>query len=231
MEDKNPAFQKILSNFESDKLSVAYGWTMVDEHKFTASVTHAGGYVHASDFAYNLAFLSQLPVSSAARRSPTVSQKKTESVHTVAFVMSDGDNIQLLQNDWMSTQHWNHPARGTVPAGWSYSPATAVLMPSILDYVHRTATANDSLSTGPSGIGYAYPQLYTPKMRRQHAAATGQLMSKAGMTVANVIGVTPSRQSLAELARHEHALTAYTNKMHTSNTHGLVELRAILSAV
>ena len=36
------------------------GWTTSDEHAFTAAVTHAGGYVHASDFAYNLAFLSQV---------------------------------------------------------------------------------------------------------------------------------------------------------------------------
>ena len=32
-----------------------------DEHEFTASVTKAGGMVHASDFIYNLVVFSQLP--------------------------------------------------------------------------------------------------------------------------------------------------------------------------
>ena len=66
----------------------------------------------------------------------------------------------------------------------------AVLMPSLLAYAHRTATANDSLSTGPSGAGYAYPQLHSPTHRQLFAQATGQLMSAAGMRVANVIGAS-----------------------------------------
>ena len=64
-------------------------------------------------------------------------------------------------------------------------------MPSLLAYAHRTATANDSLSTGPSGAGYAYPQLHSPTHRQLFAQATGQLMSAAGMRVANVIGTIP----------------------------------------
>lgn len=123
-----------------------------------------------------------------------------KAVHTVAFVMSDGDNIQLLQNDWISNVHWNHPLRGTVPAGWSYSPAMARLMPSVLSYVERTATSNDSLSTGPSGAGYCYPELFPQDLKRPFAAATAQLMQQSGMTVANVIGVTPSRESVSLLA-------------------------------
>lgn len=54
-------FQAVLDNFDQTELNAAYGWTSSDEHAFTASVTEAGGMVHASDFAYNLAVLSQLP--------------------------------------------------------------------------------------------------------------------------------------------------------------------------
>jgi hypothetical protein len=161
IEDKDAGFQTVLRDFNrsNGQLSVAYGWTNVDEHTFTAGVTAAGGYVHASDFAYNLAFLSNMPPFQAPPPPPPspLPAPVKKGVHTVAFVMSDGDNIQLLQNDWMSVEHWNHPARGTVAAGWSYSPAMAQLMPSVLSYVHRTASSNDSLSTGPSGAGYCEP--------------------------------------------------------------------------
>ena len=149
-----------------DNLNAAYGWTSYDEHEFTASVTKAGGMVHASDFIYNLCVFSQLPpyrhtqlaapapapapakaTTAANQKAPTRAHAQ-RSVHTVAFVNSDGDNLQLLQNDWISTNHWNHPDRGMQASGWSYSPAMAVLMPSLLAYTARTASVNDSLSTG-----------------------------------------------------------------------------------
>ena len=118
----------------------------------------------------------------------------------MAFVNSDGDNLQLLQNDWLSTSHWHHPQRGNQASGWSYSPAMAELMPSLLAYAIRTAGVNDSLSAGPSGLGYAYPQLFPAKQRDLFAQTTGEVMRRSGMTLANVIGVVPSEQSVAELA-------------------------------
>jgi hypothetical protein len=220
-------FQAVLDNFDPARLNVAFGWTSSDEHAFTASVTQAGGMVHASDFLYNLALLSQLPAyqhqhrhqqvhqhperaSEAAGAATPATRTKAaaastvavskKAVHTVAFINSDGDNLQLLQNDWISSAHWNHPSRGLQPSGWSYSPAMAVLMPSLLAYAARTSTSNDSLSTGPSGAGYAYPQLFPPVQRRLFAQATGQLMRQSGMSLANVIGVVPSRASVADIA-------------------------------
>ena len=104
--------------------AAAYGWTSSDEHQFTAAVTKAGGVVHASDFAYNMALLSQLPVYEAPPPPPAAplprnttqpqQQRGGAGVHTVAFVMSDGDNIQILQNDFISSRHWSHPERGAV---------------------------------------------------------------------------------------------------------------------
>ena len=201
---KMEAFEAALNNLDQTQLNAAFGWTSSDEHAFTASVTQAGGMVHASDYAYNLAVLSQLPkpptpAPSPLRRTSLSTTTSTQvpsqpscPVHTVAIVNSDGDNIQLLQNDWVSRTHWNHPLRGRQPAGWSYSPAMAHLMPSVLAYAHRTSSANDSLSTGPSGAGYAYPQLFDPLRRQLFAKATAQLMRASNMTQANVIGVVPS---------------------------------------
>jgi hypothetical protein len=138
-------FQAVLDNFDRSQLNAAYGWTSCDEHEFTASVTQAGGMVHASDFAYNMAVLSQLPPFTLppspehrlshqpSRSSPAATDTAPrKAVHTVAFVNSDGDNLQLLQGDWISSTHWNHPQRGQQPSGWSYSPAMAILMPSLL---------------------------------------------------------------------------------------------------
>lgn len=145
-------FQAVLDNFDQTELNAAYGWTSSDEHAFTASVTEAGGMVHASDFAYNLAVLSQLPpyVAPPPPPSPPPSpdpRRVQKQVHTVAFVNSDGDNLQLLQNDWISTSHWNDPLRGNLPVGWSYSPAMAALMPSIMASDNSPSSTSDFVNS------------------------------------------------------------------------------------
>ena len=217
-------FDAVVSNFDSSKLNVAFGWTSNDEHAFTASVTQSGGMVHASDYLYNLEFFSQLPPyqhdddghpnnkSDAAPTSISPLAPSSQPVHTVAFVFSDGDNLQLLQNDWISSTHWNSPQRGLHNIGWSYSPSMAVLMPSLLSYVVRTSTSKDSLSTGPSGIGYAYPNLFPNNARQMFAVATASLMKQSGMTIANVIGVVPSKESVSDLAQQSdiQALVYFT---------------------
>jgi hypothetical protein len=48
-------FFEVLAGFKQDPgISAALGWTSWDEHELVAHVTAAGGYVHASDFLYNL---------------------------------------------------------------------------------------------------------------------------------------------------------------------------------
>ena len=210
------AFNAVISNFDNNDatLNAAFGWTSNDEHAFTASVTSSGGMVHASDFLYNLEVFSQLPpyVHSSIQTTTTTrsraiprelpSSPAKKHVHTVAFVFSDGDNLQILQNDWISSTHWNSKKRGIHNIGWSYSPAMAVLMPSLLAYAIRTSSPKDSLSSGPSGIGYAYPELFPEKNYKSSkifAEATASLMKNSGMTLANVIGVVPSEESISEL--------------------------------
>ena len=85
-------------------------------------------------------------------------------------------------------------------------------MPSLLSYVVRTSTSKDSLSTGPSGIGYAYPNLFPNNARQMFAVATASLMKQSGMTIANVIGVVPSKESVSDLAQQSdiQALVYFT---------------------
>ncbi len=205
------AFDAVLANWDPDTLNAALGWTSWDEHIFVSAVTAAGGYVHASDFLSNLEVLSNLPPPVARpprqqqqQRPPTQTLtgplgKNDHTMHTVAFIMSDGDNLQLLAGDWQTDRWYGSPQRGAVPLGWSFAAATAALLPTVLDYVRGTMTANDSLQAGPSGAGYAYPALFAEKQAALFAEATGRLMGRANMSVLNPIGVTPSVESLSRL--------------------------------
>ena len=121
-------------------LNAAFGWTG-DEHEFVALATKAGAVVHASDFFLNMAFFSNLPNnidagihadanrghhSTSAVEEMEHETDEEEAVHTVAFIMSDGDNLQILQNDFITERFFNSPQRGALPVSWSYAPCMAV---------------------------------------------------------------------------------------------------------
>ena len=118
--------------------------------------------------------------------------------------MSDGDNLQWLQSGWATDpQWWGAPGRGSVPVGWTFSPAALELLPPVLDYVLATLTPNDELVGAPSGSGYAYPGLLpSDGARSAFANASGGMLRAAfgRPAVLNVIGAAPSRESIAALA-------------------------------
>ena len=198
-------FDAVLSHLDKTRLNAAFGWGG-DEHQWVARCSQSGAVAHASDFASNIALLANVPPSSPSlppAPPPSPPPPATSPpVHTVAFITSDGDNIQLLQHaDFMDDKHYSSPLRGSIPVGWSYSPAMAALMPSLLAAVRANLTANDSLSAGPSGAGYAYPSQFTSAQADAFGRVTAALMAEAGQSIVNVIGVSPSAESLLPLLR------------------------------
>ena len=82
---------------------------------------------------------------------------------------------------------------GSVPLGWTISPALSELGPVILQHLTNTKTANDDFVGAPSGVGYTYPSVMTPAHLAQFAQLTGQYVAHTakvagGMSVVNVIG-------------------------------------------
>ncbi len=91
---------------------------------------------------------------------PTVPKKpKLENKFYVAFMVSDGDNIQYCEHA-MKTDDvlWPNEERGQYPISWTASPALIDAAPQMLNYYYKTATDNDLIISGPSGVGYTDPQ-------------------------------------------------------------------------
>lgn len=78
---------------------------------------------------------------------------KLENKIYLTIFLSDGDNIQYCQHSLVKL--WGNEKRGTIPINWTVSPALVDAAPQILNYYNRTATKNDCLVSGPSGVGYA----------------------------------------------------------------------------
>ncbi|MHB9142040.1 MAG: PA14 domain-containing protein [Paludibacter sp.] len=137
----------------------------------------------ASDFSTNLTFHSGMP--RTIEISPMPPKPVLENKIYVAFILSDGDNLQYVEHLMRKT--WNNPDRGKVPMGWTLSPAMLDAMPGALNYYHKTSTVNDNLISGPSGYGYTYPNNWRSiSALNQFVAKTEDYNKRAGFRVVTV---------------------------------------------
>ena len=103
----------------------------------------------------------------------------------LSFTISDGDNLQYNQH--RMAQLWQDPVRGTIPIGWTISPALVRAAPALAAYYTRTATPNDELVAGPSGAGYILPSCWPAAHLPAFLQRTGQLMQAMNLHVIEVL--------------------------------------------
>jgi len=131
------------------------GW-WTDEQSGINRVSSYGLATIASDFSTNLTFHSGMP--RLIDPHPMLAKPDLQNKIYVAFILSDGDNMQFVEH--LMRKLWSNSDRGTVPIGWTISPAMVDAMPGALNYFHQSATDNDNLISGPSGYGYTYPNIW-----------------------------------------------------------------------
>lgn len=136
---------------------LVYGWGAGDEHAFAKGVSQGGGSVVAADWSSNLSVFSRVEVPPLKQKPAPPLPPLDPGAHYVAFVMSDGDNIQFYQNALRQPSWWGSPVRGTVPMTWEASPALSMAAPSILAWYYADASPLDTFVAGPSGTGYCFP--------------------------------------------------------------------------
>ena len=148
----------------------------------------------ASDWCANLTVHSG--TSRIVKIKPTPPKPTLQNKIYVAFILSDGDNLQFTEH--LMRKLWDNPDRGVVPMGWTVSPAMLDAMPGALNYYWKTATNNDNLISGPSGYGYTYPNTWPDEnLLKQFVSKTEDYNSRAGLriiTVWNTIvgGINPN---------------------------------------
>jgi hypothetical protein len=161
------------------------GW-WVDE---PSGVSSAGAYqvpVFAADWSRNLTAFGGAHETVTPQTTPAAPTLDATKAY-VAIFMSDGDNLQ--ENERLIPLKWRDTARGSVPISWTVQPALVDVAPVILNYYLSTATANDVLVSGPSGLGYTYPQLWPESPTDSFAAyatRSASYLSRAGIKVITV---------------------------------------------
>ena len=137
----------------------------------------------ASDYCTNLTFHSGM--SRKIDIKPIPVKPILQNKIYVAFILSDGDNLQFVEH--LLRKLWSNPDRGSVPIGWTMSPAMVDAMPGALNYFHKSSSDNDNLISGPSGYGYTYPNYWTSlDALNQFAVKTEEYNLKAGFRVITI---------------------------------------------
>lgn len=158
------------------------GW-WPEEEPGVSRVSTYGITTIASDYCTNLTFHSGMKANIKQKAMP--GKPILENKIYVAFILSDGDNLQYIEH--LMRKLWNNPDRGSVPMGWTLSPAMVDAMPGALNYFHESATVDDNLISGPSGYGYTYPNYWTSQEAlNQFVAKTEEYNVRAGFRVITV---------------------------------------------
>lgn len=178
--DEAPLLKKFLASMGAG--STWMGW-WPNEGPGVAAGSDYGVATVASDFASNLTLHSGMP--RTIRVKPMPAKPALQNKLYVAFILSDGDNLQYVEH--LMRKLWANPDRGKVPIGWTLSPAMVDAMPGALAYYWKTATENDALISGPSGYGYTYPnQWKNPDQLAQFVKKTEEYNQRAGFRVVTV---------------------------------------------
>ena len=168
------------------------GWD--GEHDFVKEVSSLGGLVLPADWSWNLSVTSRLDVALPEPPSSDLTPAKPGE-RIVAFVMSDGDNVQWMGGPFVKRSgFWASSHRGRFPLTWELPPLLEALNPRALRHFYRTATTGsvtDGFVAGPSGAGYVFAHyqkspvsfaMYTERMmQRTHLRLTTMLNSGGSM--------------------------------------------------
>jgi GxGYxY sequence motif in domain of unknown function N-terminal/GxGYxYP putative glycoside hydrolase C-terminal domain len=156
----------------------------------TAGVQEASQYgiaTYAADFSSNLTVLGATPHTILVPIPPPLPPLQHKIY--VTMIMSDGDNIQLTQH--RLPQRWADPIRGLVPIGWTINPGLVDLAPVMLNYYWSTATKNDDLISGPSGLGYIQANNVPANALTIYTQQTAAYLRVAGLRVITIWNTSP----------------------------------------
>lgn len=184
--------REVLKQFLADLTpgkSVVLGWWH-EERAGIGIATSYGLSTIPSDLYNNATVYAGFPREISPARIPK--RKPLENKVYVALFLSDGDNIQYCEHTMCRL--WDNPRRGTFPINWTVSPGLAELGPGLLNYYYDTASEQDCLVSGPSGMGYSliYDELndiwHTSKREtiEEYTKLTDRYLKKSGIRIITI---------------------------------------------
>ena len=170
--------------------SILLGFSEYDEYQTIKKASNKMIITQMADYAVNLSTLTNINTNISQNYHET-SYEEFNDVHTVCFVMTDGDNIQWLLNWFATDERWfGSDNRGKVDIGWTISPALSELAPTVMQKIYNisknTNEGRDYFIAAPSGIGYIFPDMYSNL--NSYCNLLNDFMNKSDLNIVNIIG-------------------------------------------
>ena len=145
-----------------------------------------------SDWACNLSVLSNLNLETL-KQGETIFDSEAyeakENVHTVCLLMSDGDNMQWLLNDYAKEngKWFGSNERGSFPLGWGV-PATSIDMCApMLSYLYNAKTECDEFIMQLSGLGYTFPSRWDNEALTEMTSDLAEYMARSDLKYIEIL--------------------------------------------
>ncbi len=140
-----------------------------------------------SDHAYNLSVLSGFRADGIKQKEYSYNTDGTNK-HTVCILMSDGDNVQWLLNDFATSQKWYaNSNRGKVNLGWGIAPTSVDLMAPMNAYLFDNMNPGEEFVAQLSGLGYTFPSRWSSEQRKQMAEKLSEYMYRTNISYAEIL--------------------------------------------
>lgn len=187
--DGNP-FRKRVMNYMGDNTPVL-GWVKY-EVAFVDEASKTGNMAVPSDHSYNNSILAsfncEIPSQKAEKDTYTDPTK-----HYCALVMSDGDNMQWIQNGY--AEYFRKLALDKqFPVTWSFPPLLQDFSPVTVKTVYEAATKDDYFMAGVSGVGYMHPTQFPLDALAGFTDMTASSMEKSGLRYTQILDGTPENE-------------------------------------
>ena len=100
----------------------------------------------------------------------------------VVYMCNAAEMQQLINlGNLTNRQSWRDLRRGSVKVGWGITLVAAERFPGLVEYMHDTATSNDSFFCGISGYAAAYPVEMTDAQLQKFAERTELWLQETGL--------------------------------------------------
>ncbi|QQE11633.1 hypothetical protein JD969_19455 [Planctomycetota bacterium] len=168
--------------------TLVYGWGS-SEMEFFGSASRNNLMGVAADWLAPVAPMSKWEADWGKQRTHTkVTKESKPNKHYVAFVMSDGDNVQWLNNYFAwDTKWYGSPNRGNFTMNWDMSPEAPNINPTNFAHIYNSASTGEhkDFFVTAGGHGFTYPSK-TPDIQGQ-MEATLKAMANVDQNVLSVL--------------------------------------------
>jgi hypothetical protein len=201
----NEDFRKeIAEYFGSDAL--IFGWGD-DEYRWVRDISKKNQAGVPANWSRNLSVMQSMKVD-ITKRPKRYPEPVKEGERIVAFVMTDGDNVQWMAGGFISNYgFWANRHRGNFNMTWEMAPTMIDVASMGLDHFYKTASSGqfiDDFVVGPSGGAYCFPALRSDN--KDYAADTAALMTRSDMSIMTILDSSDNLESSKEFLERDEVM-------------------------